>query len=210
MASITVFNDVIVSQRVLASGIRGKQIRQNRRIAQVSGYEQINIEWDQTLREYEVGFIPMLRSAWSEIETLHEITDGGAYGMLLEDPKDVTVSTGVAVAITSTTFQLQKKYTHAASSRTKLRKITRPRASGFVVKVSGSPLSGGSYTLNSDTGVITIPSAPSASNITWTGKIYVPVHFAMDVIDWTMLRPGSDPDERLIAGPSVVLKEIRE
>jgi hypothetical protein len=36
------------------------------------------------------------------------------------------------------------------------------------------------------------------------------VHFQNDTIDWTMVRPGSDPDDRLFAGPSVVLQEIRE
>jgi len=59
------------------------------------------------------------------------------------------------------------------------------------------------------TGVITIPAAPSAANLAWTGSFYVPVHFRDDSIDWDLVRSGNMSD-RLIDGPSVVLKEIRE
>jgi len=206
--AITVYSDVIVPKRVISAGLKGRLIRQNRRVQQVSGFAQINAGWEQGLREYEFGVIPMSLGAWQDIETLHEITFGGAYGMLLEDPKDSQVASGVVTALTSTTFQLEKLYTHAGSARTSRRKITRPRAAGFVLSISGVPT--GSYTLDVLTGIVTIPSAPTASAVTWTGLFYVPVNFMNDSIDWTMVRPGSDPNTRLFAGPSVILQEIRE
>jgi len=63
--------------------------------------------------------------------------------------------------------------------------------------------------MNTVTGVVTIPSAPSAATITWSGSFYVPVHFQSDEIDWDMVRSGPY-DTRLLAGPTVTLSEVRE
>jgi uncharacterized protein (TIGR02217 family) len=214
--TIPVFADVILGDRVIAAGVRGKNIRRNERNTQINGAGYINVVWDQTLREFEIGFRPMLREAWQDIETLQEITDGGASGFLMQDPKDFRVDAGggVVTALTSGTYQMWKRYTHAASSRTKDRKITRPRAAGLVVNVSGVPIddtgSPAGYDLDVTTGILTISSAPAAAAVTWTGLFYVPVNFMSDYIDWTMLRPASDEDQRLLAGPSVILQEIRE
>jgi hypothetical protein len=78
-------------------------------------------------------------------------------------------------------------------------------------------LSAANYTLDSRTGRITIPSlAASAaaslaavSTLAWKGSFYVPVHFMDDVIDWDLVLSGP-AEQRLVAGPSVVLQEIRE
>ena len=209
MPIITVFADVVIQNSIIAAGIRGKNMRKNARVPVDNGAESINIVWDQTLREFELGFKPMIVSAWQAIETLHEITEGGAFGFLMEDPKDRQVTDGVVSSLTSTTFQLYKRYLDAPSGRFKLRKITRPRASGFAPSISGVPIAPANYTLNVTTGIITIPSAPAASAVTWTGSIYVPVHFADDNIDWTLVVAGAY-DARFLAGPSVMLKEIRE
>lgn len=206
--AIVVLDDVILSNRVISAGVRGRQIRQNRRVQQVGGQVAVNVMWQQTLREFEIGIVPMRREAWQDIESIHEVTDGGAYGFLMEDPKDSSVTAdGVVVELTSTTFQLYKRYTEA--SRTKDRKITRPRSSGFVLSISGVAQSSG-YTLNTATGVVTIVAGPLASTVTWTGRFYVPVHFMSDSIDWAMVVAGQDPDARFLAGPSVVLQEVRE
>lgn len=45
--------------------------------------------------------------------------------------------------------------------------------------------------------------------LVWTGSFYVPVHFENDDIDWELLATGST-DERIVAGPQVVLVEVRE
>lgn len=48
-----------------------------------------------------------------------------------------------------------------------------------------------------------------SESLVWSGVFYVPVHFLDDSIEWEILRPGTDA-QRLIAGVSVVLQEIRE
>ena len=209
--SVTVLSDVVMPTSVIAAGIRGRQIRQNKRTANQAGFSTVNIVWTKTLREYDLGVVPMLVSQWEAIEGLHEVTEGGAYGFLMPDPKDnaVTATNGVASLVSGNVYQLAKRYTSLGSSRTKDRTITRPIAAGFALYLSGVLQSGGSYTLDSNTGRITIPSAPSAANISWAGSFYVPVQFQSDVIDWEMVRSGQF-DQRLIAGPTVALVEVRE
>lgn len=208
--SITVYSDVILPNSVLAAGARGKQLRNNSRTMTQSGRTQINVNWASTLRQYEFGFVPLSVAQWQTIEGLHEVTEGGAYGFLLQDPKDNSTGTdGVLGYVTATTFQLQKRYTAAGSSRTKLRSITRPLASSVQITVSGTPLASTSYSLNSTTGVVTIPSAPSVGTLAWSGSFYVPVHFAQDEIDWELAVAGPAAS-RLMAGPMVTLMEVRE
>lgn len=209
--TITVFNDVILPNSVVAAGIRGKQIRNNTRTEAANGEVMVNINWSRTLRQYEIGFIPMPLDTWRTIEGLHEVTEGGAYGFLLQDPKDHTAgAAGMALAAsTDTTFQLCKNYLATGSIRSKTRTITRPCASGFALSVNGATLGSGSYSLNTDTGVITIASKPAANTIGWTGNFYVPVHFMDDAIDWDLVKAGTD-EGRLMAGPNVILMEVRE
>jgi uncharacterized protein (TIGR02217 family) len=205
--TITVYADVILTNADISVRASGQNIRFNKRLQLETGVENVNQIWDNTVRSYELGIKPMLITQWAEVEAVHEVTEAGAYGFLLEDPKDHSVTTGKMTQLSAGVYQLYKRITHTASSRYKDRKITRPRASGFVPYTSGTPIT--SYTLDVLTGQITIPSAPSASTLTWIGDFYVPVHFMEDTIDWELASGGSD-DHRLTAGPSVRVMEILE
>ncbi len=202
----TVFNDVFLPDSVIAADVRGKNMRLNSRIATGSGHETINVIWSRTLRQFEFGIIPMSIAAWRDIETLHEITEGGAYGFLMEDPKDHAVTGGVLTALGGGAYQLHKRYTDTGSGRTKDRIITRPKAGSVTITNNGSPVT---FTLDATTGRATITGSPDVANLAWSGRFYLPVHFLEDSIDWEMVLPGSD-ERSLFAGPSVVLQEIRE
>jgi uncharacterized protein (TIGR02217 family) len=186
-------------------------MRKTRRVQNAGGYVQINVEWANTLREYEIGTVPMRVDVWATLEGLYEATDFGAYGFLIQDPKDnvATVSTGVVSLVDASDpmYQLRKRYTSAGSALTHDRKITRPKASEFLLYVNNvlEP----TYTLDDDTGQIIIPSAPAASAVRWAAPFYVPVHFAEDAIDWTLVIAGPK-DGRQMLGPSIVLREVRE
>jgi uncharacterized protein (TIGR02217 family) len=209
--NITVFSDLIFRHNVISAALKGRNIRKNQRVSTANGFESVNIVWDETLREYDIATIPLLREDWDYIETVHEITDGGAYGFLLEDPKDFYTTsatayvqtTGVMAALGGGTYQLFKRKKHLASNRYKDRKITRVNASKFQAFDSGgSPLTG---TVDPDTGIATITGTPA----TWTGRFYVPVHFQSDIIDWTLEAAGPE-EARMWSGPTVILEEIRE
>jgi uncharacterized protein (TIGR02217 family) len=205
--TITVYKDVILTNAVISVHAEGQNIRFNKRLQLETGVENVNQIWNNTVRSFKLGIKPMLIEQWAEVEAIHEVTEGGAYGFLLEDPKDHSVLTGVMTEISTGLYQLYKRITHTASNRHKDRKITRPRATGFTPYTNGTPI--GTYTLDEDTGRITIPSNPTASTLTWVGDFYVPVHFMEDTIDWELASGGSD-DRRLLAGPSVGVMEILE
>lgn len=208
--SILVFADVMFPNTVLTAGVRGKNMRMNSRVKTDSGDESINIVWTKSLRQYEVGIVPLSINQWRDIEALHEITEGGAYGFLLEDPKDNAVDGGAITRISDGVFQLVKRYSHIASGRTKDRNITRPRAAGFVLTQSGVPLVlGTDYTLDVLTGLVSIAANPDPTTLAWSGRFLVPVHFMDDVIDWELVAAGAS-DSRFLAGPSVMLEEVRE
>lgn len=209
---VTVFADVFLPNAIIQAGVRGRQIRKNSRVTTDSGAESVNIVWTQTLREFDIGIAPMAREAWQAVETLHEITHGGAYGFLMQDPKDFTVVglQGVLSLVSGTTYQLWKQSVHSPSLRFNNRKITRPSANGFIISNAGVPLNPANYTLNVADGTIDIPAGGAAAGFSWTGSFYVPVHFMNDTIDWDMVISGQNPDSRFLAGPSVVLQEIRE
>jgi uncharacterized protein (TIGR02217 family) len=202
---------MVFRHSVISAGVKGKQNRKNQRVMTAGGFESVNIVWDRTLREYEIGTIPLQRADWEYIEVFHEVTEGGAYGFLLEDPKDYcststttyTQTTGVFASLGGGQYQLFKRYLHIASGRYKDRKITRPQATGFQAYNAGGTLLTG--TVDPNTGIATISGTPA----TWVGRFYVPVHFRDDVIDWALEVPGPE-DFRYYSGPSVIFEEIPE
>jgi uncharacterized protein (TIGR02217 family) len=208
---ITVLSDVVMPNSVISSGVRGKNMRQNARTQTEGGYQSINVGWNRSLRQYEIGTVPMLVSQWQAIEALFEITEGGAYGFLMEDPKDCVLpasdsALGAVITVQAATpyLQLVKRYTDTKSGRTKDRPVTRPQVSTIKVFEDGMQVDA---VVDPDTGRITGINDPSA--VTWTGRYYVPVHFVDDFIDWDLIAAGGI-EQRYLAGPSVILQEVRE
>ena len=216
MPTLEVLSTLVLKNKVLSSGARGSLMFQNRRVPQVSGHVSVNAMWEQMLHEYDLSSIQLQRPDWQYLQTIHRLTGGGHKGFLFEDPADYKSTTvaadsstsGVVVGLTSTTFQLYKRYTETASALFADRKITRPNATGFELYISGVLQTTG-YTLNAATGVVTITAAPVASTVTWIGRFYVPVHFQGDAVDWQLEVPGPE-DFRFFSGPNIVLAEVRE
>lgn len=224
--TITVLSDVIMPSSIVAAGIRGKNKRSNVRVMSNSGQMQINVNWSRTLREYELGIVPLTPQQWGQIEALHEVTEGGAYGLLLQDPKDYIVepgagllyglSGGVNVGVVGMgvvdleSYSLIKRYVVTGTSRFKDRFITRPQTVTQIL-LNDTPLSGAEYTLDTTTGVVTLIglTLEVTDTLEWSGTFYVPVHFVDDSIDWDLVLSG-DFEDRLIAGPNVAFEEIRE
>jgi uncharacterized protein (TIGR02217 family) len=156
--TITVYQDLILPEGVISAGIRGKNMRSNTRVMSGNGYASVNINWARTLRQYELGITPMSVENWLEIEALHEATDSGAYGFLMQDPKDKSAdhTTGklqgwLSGALVGTSgngfgvpsYRLNKRYSTINATRTYDRRITRPkstievRRNGNLVSVGG-------------------------------------------------------------------------
>lgn len=183
---ITVLSDVILPNSVILAGVRGKNMRNNNRSMTFNGYGAINVNWTKTLRQYSLGLVPMDVAAWQTLEGLHEVTEGGAYGFLLSDPKDQLVdATAGQMQAYGATFmgsvgfgygmpahRLFKRYSSAGTSRFKDRQITRPKTNSVALKRGGSPVTLGSgagqAAINFDTGTVTFVADASQSILTHT------------------------------------------
>lgn len=182
MAALTVYADVIMPSGILQAGPSGKLTRNNTRVRSPSGYARVNINSARTLRQYEIGAVPLALSQWATVEGLYEVTDAGAYGFLLSDPKDnkATAAEGVLQPFNGglvgtvglgygvPAYKLYKRYTSAGSTRTRDRAITRPAATpaltrgGAGVTIGASP---GNASVNTTTGTVTFV-ADSSSTVT--------------------------------------------
>ena len=188
--AITVLPDIIIPNSVIAAGVRGKNIRNNTRVTTYNGEQQVNVNWTRTVRQYELGVVPMLIEQWQQIEALYEVTDGGAYGMLLRDPKDDTVAAtegklyGTAVGLNwgesgkgygLPYYNLMKRYTVTGTTRFRDRKITRPIVvptvykNGILVNPGTAP---GQYAFNFLTGIVAfVPLASNAADTATPGAV---------------------------------------
>jgi hypothetical protein len=154
MSGIVVYSDVIVPECLIAAGATGRQNRQNDRSMNQGGFATVNIVRDLTLREYLLGIVPMELELWAEIDGLFEVTDSGAYGMLLKDPKDSTVAAGggmlqgymagvefgtLGFGNGTPLYGLRQIKKAASSTRVKARIVTRPNSVPALLR-GGSPV----------------------------------------------------------------------
>lgn len=183
MPNITIYNDVILPESVIRAGVQGKNMRRNRRSATEGGHQTIDIGWSRTLRQFTLGVHGMEQESWDALQGLHEVTEGGAYGFLMLDPKDqfVTVADGllhpqataadvgtIGLGYGVPTLQAKKLYTSVGSTRTKQRTIKRPKSNVVLRRAGGVMTAGagaGQYALNADTGIVTVV-ADSSSAVT--------------------------------------------
>lgn len=209
--TIPILSTVIAPDSLWSAMVRGRLMRRNRRAELPSGRKQINVLRSNSLRRYEFGTLPMTLAVWRTLEALYEVTDAGASGFLLHDPSDCVVSNSYGRAVdenlVSNTYQLVERKTSPTGSLTHDRTIRRLDASSFLLYLSG--VLHATYTLNANTGIVTIPADPTAANVSWAADTYVPVHFESDDLDWDLELAG-DEESRLFIGPSVTLLEVSE
>jgi uncharacterized protein (TIGR02217 family) len=224
--SLIVLADVLLPNSVIAAGVRGKNRRQNSRAMNQGGFDTINVIWTRTLREFEVGIVPMLPAAWQALEGIFEVTEGGAFGFLMEDPKDTTVAAGTGVlqafnagALVGAsgfgygvpTARLIKRYTPAGTTRSKDRLITRPKAAPAVSRGSvGSLVQGAApsnFSVDLATGIVTFvadaSSAVSAVTVGATTQVTLAAALAgLAVADRLYLSGLTGADAALLNGLS--------
>jgi uncharacterized protein (TIGR02217 family) len=149
------------------------------------GYESRISYWSYPLHKWDVSHGVKTQT---EYETLRAffmaVARGKQNGFRFKDWTDYQcdIASGVVAGLTSTTFQLYKRYT--SGSATQDRKIIKPLAAGFVLKDTGSTLTlTTDYTLNTATGVVTTTTTRTAANLTWSGEFDVPVRFDTDKLE---------------------------
>ena len=154
-------------------------------VAVESGREKRNARWPYPRHEWDVSHGLRNQADFFALRAFFLAVGGGkAHGFRYKDWADfeATLAEGVVAGITSTTFQLVKRYTSGAL--TKDRPVTKPIASGFVLKNSGTTLVlTTDYTVNTVTGVVTTVVPRTAANLTWSGSFDVPMRFDTDKLN---------------------------
>lgn len=146
-----------------------------------SGLETRDGKWAYPRHAWDVSQGINTPADFATLRAFFMIARGRQHAWRYKDWTDyaATHSDGYVVAITSTTFQLMKRYTSGSS--TQARPIYKPLHGGsIVIKVSGTDTA---HTLDTATGIVTIGSAPSAGNVTWAGEFDVPMRFDTDKLD---------------------------
>ncbi len=165
----------------IAYGAVGGPMFRTELVVSASGRETRNGAWSYPRQGWDVSQGINTTYDFATLRAFFMIARGRQHGWRFKDWTDYTAthSDGYVVAITSTTFQLMKRYTSGSS--TQGRPIYKPVHGGsIVIKVSGTDTA---HTLDTTTGIVTIASAPDAANVTWAGEFDAPMRFDTDKLD---------------------------
>ena len=161
----------------IANGAQGGAEFATSVVVTAGGLEARDGMWQYPRQRWDVSQGVNSVAAFAELRAFFLTMRGRLHGWRFKDLTDyaATHTEGVVTGLTSTTFQLFKRYASGAQSID--RKITKPVTGTVEIKVLGVVTAA---TVNTVTGVVTIGSAPAAANVTWSGEFDVPMRFDTD------------------------------
>jgi uncharacterized protein (TIGR02217 family) len=161
-----------------------------------SGDESRDATRERDQGEWLIIIPPKRVSELKDFKAFFKVANGRANTWRLVDPEDYLVGTGegVVTQLTSTTFQMWKRWSYAGYTFDN--KVVLP----VDVTIAG----GGSYSVGSTTGIITVASGANPSG--WTGKRDKLVRFDTDKLDRTITDKNT---EIIIKLAPVPIKEVR-
>jgi uncharacterized protein (TIGR02217 family) len=140
-----------------------------------SGSERRNIQWANARGEWNISTGIRTRAEMQSVIAHFYIAKGRGYSFRFKDWSDFQVVDATMVQVTSTVWQLVKRYTIGGNEH--VRTITKPVPGTVVVKVSGVPVTPAS--IDYLTGRVTFASAPSPAPAA-SFDFDVPVRFDTD------------------------------
>lgn len=137
----------------------------------LGGYEVNNQNWSMPLHEGDVSHAVKTQAQLDDLLAFFHGVAGMHNGFRFKSENDyaVTGSQGTVVALDATHWQMYKTYTYGAL--TMARKVSKPIAGASIA-------GGGSYTVDTATGIIT--KTGGANPTGWTGEFDFPVRFNID------------------------------
>lgn len=166
-----------------------------------SGYQYTNKGWSAPLHIYDISHAARVDALFGPLRAFFMIVGGMADGFRFKDWADFNcpddAGTGVFVMLTSTTFQMHKRYSYGGATYD--RKITKPVA-GSIVVTGGSGAS-----VATTTGVVTVSSGTPTS---WVGQFDVPCRFGDDAMKAQSL-VGGNSGRRVTGWSGISIVEIR-
>lgn len=165
-----------------------------------SGYEYGNVNWEQAKHEYDAAMGVRTQAELSDLIRFFHVAHGRGHHFRYKDWSDfkscdveaIAASTDQLLGIgdgVKLVFQMYKVYTEGGTI-TSTRKITRPVNGTISVNILGSTNhSDGDltettdYTIDYDTGLITLLVVPTAAAVLkWGGEFDVPSRFDTDTL----------------------------
>ena len=195
---MTGFHDVRFPDAVARGATGGPEFSTDI-IAVASGFEQRNINWSAARAKYDISTGIRTREQMAEVIAHFYVVGGKARSFRFKDWADYDAVDVVMVPVTSTVFQIVKRYARGGSEY--VRTITKPVAGTVAIKVSGSPVTPSA--IDHLTGRVTFASAPAATP-TATFQFDVPVRFDTDQL------PVQALTHDLMVVPQIDLIEVRE
>jgi uncharacterized protein (TIGR02217 family) len=162
-----------------------------------SGAEARNQNWEQARRRYEVSHAVRLPAQYIPLKAFFHVVGGRAIGFRFKDWTDFECADaeGKFLQLTSTTFQLLKRYT--SGSETYDRVISKP--------ISAISITGGSSpVVDYTTGIVTVSSGTPTA---WNGEFDVPCRFDTDRMEGEIIDKAGT--EFIIGWNSIPIVEIR-
>lgn len=140
-----------------------------------SGAEQRNIQWANARGEWNISTGISSRAAMSAVIAHFYIVKGRGYSFRFKDWSDYQATDVTMVQVTSTVWQLVKRYTIGGNEH--VRTVTKPVSGTVIAKVSGVPVTPAG--IDYLTGLVTFASVPSPAP-TATFDFDIPVRFDTD------------------------------
>lgn len=177
----------------ISFGSSGGVERRTEIVTLVNGFEERNSPWSQSRRRYDAGIGVRSLDDLSEILRFFEARHGQLYGFRWKDWLDFksclpsetpqTVDQVLTAGSDPLIYQLTRTYSDGAG--TYLREITKPVQGTVQVARDGVQLTEGTdFTVDPETGMVTLASAPPPAAIVTAGfEFDVPVRFDSDTID---------------------------
>jgi uncharacterized protein (TIGR02217 family) len=192
----------------------------------LAGAEQRNRNWALARSKWQVSLLTpsgiLAQTFVDLLQAFFLVVGGRADGFRLKDHKDFQFSNeqiGVGTG-SLTTFQLQKTYT--IGGRTYTRTIAKPimgTVSNYkgvalpntvTLTDNGTPIAGGSFSVNATTGIATIPTPPLAGHIIRaSGQFHFPVRFDSDELALQVEAMAGDNISPIVSLNTIGLIELR-
>jgi len=203
----------------LSYGSAGGPIYQTTVVRAHSGKEERNQSWTYPLHQYSVDLGNRTQTELETLNNYYHAAAGRANTFNFSDPRDrKSCALSATPANTDqtlhtatggeTSVQVIKNY--PAGGVTRLRKITRPTSGTLVVAIDTvSKTSGGDYTVNYNTGVITLATGLATGEVVTAGyEFEVPARFNVDNLDFAI--NTANCDSGLIGSLACEIVEVRE
>lgn len=140
-----------------------------------SGAEQRNVNWSQARGRWNISTGIRDRADMAAVIAHFHVVKGRAFSFRFRDWNDFDAVDQTMVQVTSTTWQLVKRYSRSGFEH--VRTITKPVSGSVVTRVGGSVVTPAS--INLLTGVVTFAGAPGSAP-TASFQFDVPVRFDTD------------------------------